>query len=120
VRRWLASVLKSDGIVSGASSEAGFGLTGRLQEVRINLIDCETCSDLYDGDIVDSVIFYAGVPGGGEDSCQVDAGGPFSIGLMRSLSKTAHVAEGANTLKTTDMHGDEICCQYGTGELYIP
>jgi hypothetical protein len=43
-------------IGSGATSEGGFGSTGRLQEVGINHIDYETCNNLYDGDIVDSVM----------------------------------------------------------------
>jgi hypothetical protein len=51
-------------------------LTGRLQEVGINHIDCETCNDQCDGDIVDSVMLGAGVPGGSEDSCQGDSGIP--------------------------------------------
>jgi hypothetical protein len=63
-------------IRSGATSEGGFGSPGRLQEVDINHIDYVTCSDLYDGDIIDSVMLYAGVPGGGADSFQGDSGGP--------------------------------------------
>jgi secreted trypsin-like serine protease len=63
-------------IGSGATSEGGFGSPGRLQEVDINHIDYVACKDLYDGDIIDSVMLYAGVPGGCEDSCQGDSGGP--------------------------------------------
>jgi hypothetical protein len=40
----------------GATSEGGFGSMGRLHEVDINHIDYETYNDLYDGDIVDSVM----------------------------------------------------------------
>jgi trypsin len=59
----------------GATSEGGYG-SSRLQEVNVNYIDYETCNELYDGDIVDSVMLCAGVPGGGKDSCQGDSGGP--------------------------------------------
>jgi hypothetical protein len=61
-------------IGSGATSEGGFGSPGRLQEVDINRIDYETCNDLYAGDIIDSVMFCAGVLGGCEDSCQGHSG----------------------------------------------
>jgi hypothetical protein len=50
-------------IVSSATSEVGFGLTGLLQKLGISPIDYETCNDLCDGDIVDSVMLYADVPG---------------------------------------------------------
>jgi hypothetical protein len=59
----------------GTTSEGGNG-SSRLQEVNVNYIDYETCDDLYDGDIVDSIMLCAGVPGGGKDSCQGDSGGP--------------------------------------------
>jgi trypsin len=59
----------------GSTSEGGYG-SSRLQEVNLNSIDYETCDDLYGGDIVDSVMLCAGVPGGGKDSCQGDSGGP--------------------------------------------
>jgi trypsin len=67
--------VKSNLIGSGATSESGFGSSGRLQEVGINLIDYETCNNLYDGDIADSVVLCVGVPGGGEDRCQDYSGG---------------------------------------------
>lgn len=44
--------------------------------MNVNYIDSETCNNLYDGDIVDSVMLCAGVPGGGKDSCQGDSEGP--------------------------------------------
>jgi hypothetical protein len=50
-------------IGSGATSEGGFGLTGRLQEVGINHIDYEMCNDLYNGGLVDSAMLCVGVPG---------------------------------------------------------
>jgi hypothetical protein len=59
----------------GTTSEGGNG-SSRLQEVSVNYIDYETCDGLYSGDIVDSVMLCAGVPGGGKDSCQGDSGGP--------------------------------------------
>jgi hypothetical protein len=59
----------------GATSEGG-SQSSRLKEVNVNYIDYETCNDLYDGDIVDSVMLCAGVSGGGKDSCQGDSGGP--------------------------------------------
>jgi secreted trypsin-like serine protease len=59
----------------GATSEGGSGST-QLQEVNVNYIDYGTCNSLYSGDIVDSVMFCAGVLDGGKDSCQGDSGGP--------------------------------------------
>jgi trypsin len=59
----------------GATSEGGNG-SSRLQEVNVNYIDYQTCNNLYNGEIVDSVMLCAGVPGGGKDSCQGDSGGP--------------------------------------------
>ncbi len=56
--------------------ENDFGSTDRLQEVSISYIDCETCNDLNDGDIVDSVRLCAGVRGAGKDICEGDYGGP--------------------------------------------
>jgi trypsin len=60
----------------GATFEGSSTWSTRLQEVNVNYIDFETCNDLYDGAIVDSIMFCAGVPGGGKDSCQGDSGGP--------------------------------------------
>jgi hypothetical protein len=51
-------------IGSGGTSEGGFGSTGRLHEVGINNLDCGTCNDLYDGDIVDFIMLCVD---GGED-----------------------------------------------------
>jgi trypsin len=62
----------------GATSEDGsiFG-SSQLQEVDVNYIDYSTCNNLYAGHhIIDSVMFCAGVSGGGKDSCQGDSGGP--------------------------------------------
>jgi hypothetical protein len=63
-------------IGSGAAWEGGFGSTGRLLEVGINYIDYEVWNDLYDSAIFYSIMLCAVVPGGGEDSCQGDFGGP--------------------------------------------
>jgi hypothetical protein len=60
----------------GATFEGSFTFSNRLQEVNVNYIDYEICNDLYEGFIVDSIMFCAGVPGGGKDSCQGDSGGP--------------------------------------------
>lgn len=59
----------------GATTEGGYG-SSRLREVDVNYIDYQTCDRLYSGEIVDSVMMCAGVPGGGKDSCQGDSGGP--------------------------------------------
>jgi hypothetical protein len=46
--------------------------------------DCETCNNLNDDDIVDSVAFYAGVPGGGgKDICQGNHGAAVQFQLGR-------------------------------------
>jgi hypothetical protein len=58
-------------------------LGGSVVEVGITLIDHETYNDLYDCDIVDSVMLCVGVPVGGEDSCQDYSGGPILIGKTR-------------------------------------
>jgi hypothetical protein len=50
-------------------------LAGRLQEAGINHIDYETCNDLYNGDIVYSVMLCAGSPSSCEGNCQGDFGG---------------------------------------------
>jgi secreted trypsin-like serine protease len=72
---------------SDNTSEGIFGSTGRLQEVGINRIDYETCSDLYDGDIDDSAMLFADVPGRCEDSCQGDSGGPNSRTRSEGLDR---------------------------------
>jgi trypsin len=59
----------------GTTSEGG-STSNRLQQVTVNYFDYEKCNQLYGGQIVDSVMFCAGVPGGGKDSCQGDSGGP--------------------------------------------
>jgi hypothetical protein len=48
-----------------------FGSPGRLQEVDIDHIDHDTCGNLKDGDIVDSVMLCVDVPGGGEETCRL-------------------------------------------------
>lgn len=63
-------------IGSGATSKGDFGSTGQFQEVGSNHIDHETCNDLYDGDIVDSVMHCVGAPCSGEYSCQHGSGSP--------------------------------------------
>jgi trypsin len=59
----------------GATSEGG-NQANKLKKVNVNYIDSATCNNLYDGDIIDSVMLCAGVDGGGKDSCQGDSGGP--------------------------------------------
>jgi hypothetical protein len=44
-----------------ATSEGGFGSSGRLQEVGINNTNHDTCNNLNDGDIVDSVMLCVDV-----------------------------------------------------------
>jgi trypsin len=75
--------LKENPMSNDVLTVIGFGttvvngtLSTRLQEVNVNYIDFETCNKLYEGALVDSVMFCAGVPGGGKDSCQGDSGGP--------------------------------------------
>jgi trypsin len=63
-------------VIGFGTTVVGGTLSNRLQEVNVNYIDYETCNNLYEGGIVDSVMFCAGVSGGGKDSCQGDSGGP--------------------------------------------
>jgi hypothetical protein len=70
----------------GATSEGGFGSTGRLQEVSINHIDYETCNDMYDGDIVGCVMLCAGVLAAVKIVAKATPVVPFSSG---AVSKTA-------------------------------
>lgn len=51
----------------GAVTMSGFGSISRLQVMEYNHIDYVRCNDLYDGDIVDSML-CAGVPDDGEES----------------------------------------------------
>jgi trypsin len=59
----------------GRLSEDG-GLPNRLQEVTVKKIAFTTCNQQYRDSIIDSIMFCAGVNGGGKDSCQGDSGGP--------------------------------------------
>jgi secreted trypsin-like serine protease len=62
----------SNPVDNDVSTVIGFGLTPR------GAPDCEMCTDLNDGDTVDSVMLCTGVPGGGKDICEGDSGGPIS------------------------------------------
>eukprot|EP00980_Cylindrotheca_fusiformis_P006432 scaffold1375_cov137-Cylindrotheca_fusiformis.AAC.21 len=66
----------------------GLGLLGEegvppdfLRDVVVEAISTEECNsrDSYDGAVFDSVMFCAGVNGGGKDSCKGDSGGPLVI-----------------------------------------
>jgi hypothetical protein len=46
--RTKVSIIRTS-VGSGAPSQSVFSLTGRLQEVGINHIDLERCTDPYDG-----------------------------------------------------------------------
>eukprot|EP00980_Cylindrotheca_fusiformis_P031118 scaffold25830_cov162-Cylindrotheca_fusiformis.AAC.19 len=62
----------------------GFGLeeedasrgSDSLMEVNVNAYSHEQCNSMYEGEIVEDIMFCAGVPAGGKDSCQGDSGGP--------------------------------------------
>jgi secreted trypsin-like serine protease len=64
----------------GTTSQGGSG-ADFLRDVVVNAISGDNCNsaDKYDGEIQDSVMFCAGVNGGGKDSCQGDSGGPIVI-----------------------------------------
>ena len=53
-------------------------LTDILRDVVVQAVDTEQCNsrNSYNGDVVDEVMFCAGVQGGGKDSCSGDSGGP--------------------------------------------
>jgi hypothetical protein len=66
--------------------------------VAINQTDYETCNDLYDGDIVYSVIMLCvRVPRGGEDSCQGDSAVLLSIWKHKSLDRCDDLRAGQSS-----------------------
>lgn len=44
-----------------------------LQEVKVDIVDFQTCNDVY-GRIMNDIMLCAGVAAGGRDSCQGDSG----------------------------------------------
>lgn len=59
-------------------TQEGGGSPNFLRDVEVQAVDTNTCNrqSAYDGEVTDSVMFCAGVDGGGKDSCQGDSGGP--------------------------------------------
>ena len=75
----------------GTTSEGG-NLASVLQEVTVQTVSDAECNVNYDGDIVEDVMFCAGVDGGGMDSCQGDSGGPiFSLTPSGAVDKQVGV-----------------------------
>lgn len=60
----------------GATYEGDYYGSNILQQVNINAVPHDTCNTQYNGEIIEDVMFCAGVPEGGKDSCQGDSGGP--------------------------------------------
>jgi len=65
----------------GDTSQGGSPST-TFQEVTLNHVPISDCNadGSYDGDVIGSTMFCAGVENGGKDSCQGDSGGPLIIG----------------------------------------
>ena len=59
----------------GRLSDSGWATPDHLQEAIVPVMEQDTCSSMYPGDIYESMI-CAGYAEGGIDSCQGDSGGP--------------------------------------------
>jgi len=64
----------------GVTEENGFQ-SDILQELEVPAVSLEACNDedSYNGEIIDEVMFCAGIEAGGQDSCQGDSGGPIVV-----------------------------------------
>jgi hypothetical protein len=44
--------------------------------VNVQVVNIDDCNNAYNNDVIEGVMFCAGIPRGGKDSCQGDSGGP--------------------------------------------
>jgi secreted trypsin-like serine protease len=65
---------KSVTVTGWGTTSQGGSISEKLRQVVVPCVDYTTCNKEYSGDIMQDVMFCAGV--GGKDSCQGDSGGP--------------------------------------------
>ena len=74
--------------------QQGGDVSNILRDVEVFAINSEVCNRSYNGEVIDDVMFCAGVPGGGKDSCQGDSGGPVVVRNGNSHSLVGVVSWG--------------------------
>jgi trypsin len=60
----------------GLTTQGGFELPPFLSDVDVQVVNIDECNTSYNNEVIEDVMFCAGVPQGGKDSCQGDSGGP--------------------------------------------
>ena len=74
----------------------GMSSTKFLREVNVKAVNHDECNDAYDDEVVEDIMFCAGVARGGKDSCQGDSGGPIvdasgiQVGVVSWVRFVAH------------------------------
>ena len=59
--------------------QQGGDVSNILRDVEVFAINSEVCNRSYNGEVIDDVMFCAGVEGGGQDACSGDSGGPLIL-----------------------------------------